>query len=76
MLFQQLDVKFLINKPIKGIIHIGTHECEERQFYIDHLYANDSNIVWIDALPEKVDKMRRMLPEAIILNECVSDSDT
>lgn len=75
MLIYFRDLKEFINKPIKGIIHIGAHECEERQGYIDNFNVNDSHIIWIDAIPEIVNKMKLIYSHATILNECVSNVD-
>lgn len=64
-----------IRKPIKGVIHIGAHECEERVPYIKNFSINDSHIIWIDAIPSKVNEMREKLPFSTILNECLSNVD-
>lgn len=64
-----------ITKPIKGVIHIGAHECEERDFYINHFNINDNNIIWIDALEEKVNKMKASNNKLLIFNECISNED-
>lgn len=34
---------------IKGILHVGAHECEEKAAYNSVLNVADSNIVWVDA---------------------------
>ena len=67
--------ELLITKPIKGIIHIGSHECEERSNYIDYFHINDSQIIWIDAIYEKVQQMKQIFPSIIIYNECISNID-
>lgn len=41
------------NIHINGILHIGAHECEEYQHYINE-GIDPLKIIWIDALPEKV----------------------
>jgi FkbM family methyltransferase len=41
------------NISIKGAFHIGAHECEELGFYT-HIGINPHDVVWIDALPNKV----------------------
>ena len=47
------------NIKIKGILHVGAHECEELDEYINYgLTQND--IIWIDALQEKVDSMNKL----------------
>jgi FkbM family methyltransferase len=41
------------NISIRGILHIGAHECEELGLYAN-LGVNASNIIWIDGNKEKV----------------------
>jgi FkbM family methyltransferase len=51
----------LLNKYniiIKGVLHIGAHECEEKTFYNNYLKLNDESIIWIDANEEKVNDMK------------------
>lgn len=69
--FGDLEIK----TPVKGVVHIGAHECEERQGYIDNFKIDDSNIIWIEANPDIVNKMRPVYPHATILSECVSSED-
>ena len=40
------DLKEYFNKPLKGAIHIGAHEGEEKIWYKDN---NINPIIWIDA---------------------------
>lgn len=44
------------NISIKGILHIGAHECEELPIYIQH-GINPSNIDWIEANEKIATKM-------------------
>ena len=69
--FQEL----LVTKPIKGVIHIGAHECEERSGYFHFFNINDSHIIWIDAISEKVQEMKIKYPFITIYNECISNVD-
>jgi spermidine synthase len=46
------------HKNVKGILHIGAHECEELQAYINHGVSCDS-IDWIEANPELVERMNQ-----------------
>lgn len=64
-----------ITKPVKGVIHIGAHECEERGGYIHYYGLDDSKIIWIDALNEKVEKVKSLNNGIKIFNECISDID-
>jgi len=45
---------------IKGVIHIGAHLCEEKEFYNNILKVDDTNIIWVDAIEEitKINKER------------------
>jgi len=42
--------------------------------YLKVLNLTDNDIIWVEALPEKVDKIKKK-PNIIILNECISDKD-
>lgn len=64
-----------ITQKIRGVIHIGAHECEERTKYFNHFGISDSNIIWIDALKLKVEKMKELIPTLRIFNECISKTD-
>lgn len=64
-----------ISKPVKGVIHIGAHECEERILYLQNFGLNDSNIIWVDALPNKVIEIKNKYPSIKIFNECISSTD-
>jgi FkbM family methyltransferase len=39
---------------VTGVLHIGAHNCEELQFYKDHLQISPENIVWVDAMEDKI----------------------
>jgi FkbM family methyltransferase len=43
---------------IRGAIHIGAHECEEKGFYNNILGLNDSKIIWVDGNENKVNEMK------------------
>jgi hypothetical protein len=52
MLIDIHKVKTLLqnhNIQIKGILHVGAHECEEKQAYNIILNVADKDIIWIDA---------------------------
>lgn len=40
-----------------GILHIGSHECEELEAY-EQNGVNRQNVYWVDAIKEKVDLMK------------------
>ncbi len=56
MLITISEIKPFI-KNIKGIIHIGAHECEERESYIRELNINDNKTLWFEANERKVNEM-------------------
>jgi FkbM family methyltransferase len=41
------------NIQVKGVLHIGAHECEELPFY-HRLGLTDEQVLWIDAMPNKI----------------------
>jgi FkbM family methyltransferase len=68
------EISFLLKKfniNIKGILHVGAHECEEYPTYLDFT----SNILWIEALPHLIEKNLQKYPELNIVNAVVSDKD-
>jgi len=64
-----LSGKYNIN--FKGILHVGAHECEEIKDYECYLPRN--KILWIEALPEKVDFSKKKYDNVLIENAVVSD---
>jgi FkbM family methyltransferase len=42
---------------LRGVLHIGAHECEEQEVYLRHNVDN-SNIYWIEAMEDKVKLMK------------------
>ena len=42
---------------LRGVLHIGAHECEEQAVYLRHNVDN-SNIYWIEAMEDKVKLMK------------------
>ena len=42
-------------RQIKGILHIGAHECEEKEEYNKH-GIDDSRIIWIEGNPDLVER--------------------
>lgn len=59
------------NIIFKGILHVGAHECEELNDYVRYLPMD--KILWIEALPEKVEFSRNRYPKLLIENAIVSD---
>lgn len=65
----QLVQKYNIN--FKGILHVGAHECEELSEYERFLPRN--KILWVEALPNKVELCKYKFPNINIENAIVSD---
>jgi len=66
---RDLANKYSIN--IKGVLHVGAHECEELYDYLQHVSMKQ--ILWIEALPEKVELCQQRFPGILIENAVVSD---
>ena len=61
------------NIDITGVLHIGAHECEEMPFY-SQLGLDDKDVIWIDAISEKVEQAKNKgVPN--IYNAVVTDKD-
>jgi len=60
MLITIAELKARFNINIKGILHIGAHNCEELGDYISG-GVNLSNIYWIEALPRLVEKTNALI---------------
>lgn len=43
------------NINITGAFHLGAHECEEIQFYTNYLKLKLNDLLWIEAMPNKVE---------------------
>jgi FkbM family methyltransferase len=76
MLISQEDVIAALNaaniKPT-GVLHIGAHECEELSFY-ERIGILQENIVWIDAIDEKVQQSKaRGIPN--VFKAVITDKD-
>ena len=70
--FQQIFDKYKLK--IKGILHIGAHECEEFGDYARNNIPAD-NQLWIEAIPEKTKVCKERIPNLNIVNAIVSDKD-
>ena len=55
----------------KGILHVGAHECEEIVEYDKHL--SRSNVLWVEALQDKVDLSKTKFEDILIEQAVVSD---
>ena len=59
------------NIQFRGILHVGAHECEELNDYERHISRN--KILWVEALPDKVEICKQKYPNVLIENAVVSD---
>ena len=66
----ELVHKYKIN--FKGILHVGAHECEELNDY--EKYISRNKILWIEALPWKVEQCKAHFSNLNIENAIVSDN--
>jgi hypothetical protein len=71
-----IDLKSMINEfnlNIRGIIHIGAHEAEEYESYIENGILSE-NQLWIEALPEKVDIINKKLPNLNVITAVLTNT--
>lgn len=59
------------NIHFSGVLHVGAHECEEINDY--EKYISRDKILWVEALPEKVEFSKNKFPKLLIENAVVSD---
>jgi len=52
------DFLKIYNISIKGVLHLGAHECEEKGFYNNILRIEDNRIIWVDGNKSKVNEMK------------------
>jgi FkbM family methyltransferase len=67
--FSLLFKKYNLN--ITGILHVGAHEAEEIVSYENCISRN--KILWVEAIPDKVEFCKNTFPEILIENAVVSD---
>jgi len=60
------------NISFQGILHVGAHECEEINDY--EQYISRDKMLWVEALPNKVQLCRDRYPGINIENAIVSDT--
>jgi hypothetical protein len=72
--FEEINkILLLKNIHITGSLHIGAHECEEINFY-NQLGLKNKDIIWIDAIPSKVNEaINRGIPN--VYNSVITDKD-
>lgn len=68
--FHHLVQKYGIE--LSGILHVGAHECEELHDY--EKYLPRDRILWVEAMPTKVEWCRRQFPGILIETAVVLDT--
>lgn len=71
MLIPNVIEKYKVD--LRGIIHIGAHDCEEIEMY--EKFIPRSKILWIEAIPEKVKLNKLKYPNLLIENVLITDKD-
>ena len=66
-LVQKYNIKF------QSILHVGAHLCEEINDY--EKYVSRDKIVWIEAIPSKVEECKVLYPNILIEQAVVSDKE-
>tara|TARA_B110001452_G_C15239291_1_gene429100 strand:- start:711 stop:1352 length:642 start_codon:yes stop_codon:yes gene_type:complete len=62
------------NITITGVFHIGACDCEELGFYNNKLGLENKDVIWIDAIKEKVENAKKR-GITTIYNEVITDKD-
>lgn len=68
MLIVDIFEKFPEYKPIKGVLHVGAHTCEEEPFYHKYGITNEQ-ILWVEANPDLIPKYKSNIVCAVIGDE-------
>jgi FkbM family methyltransferase len=72
--FQEIfEILLSKNITINGCFHVGAHECEEMDFY-NKLGVKNENVIWIDAIPSKVNEAKNRGINNIY-NAVITDKD-
>lgn len=61
-------------KHMRGVFHIGAHECEEREMY-NKCEIEDPKIVWIDGNDQKVNEMKEKYPSARVFSALIDEEE-
>jgi FkbM family methyltransferase len=65
------------NISIHGVLHVGAHDCEELGYYNTIFKLPSNNIVWIDAIQEKVSSaFSKGIPNVYLAVVSDKDNDT
>ena len=71
-----IKLDYLVNKyniTFKGILHVGAHECEE--IYDYEKYLTRDNILWIEAMNDKINLNKNNFKNLLIEQAIVSDEE-
>ena len=64
--------KYRLKNKIRGILHVGAHECEEKNDY--ERFAT-KNVYWVEAMKDKVQMMKERHQNINIYHAIISDQD-
>ena len=71
MIISLHDLVKKYNINFKGILHVGAHECEEIRDYENYISRN--NVLWVEAMKDKVDFCKSKYPKINIEQAVISD---
>ena len=71
MLIPLHDLIIKYNIQLRGVLHVGAHECEEIRDY--EQYVSRDKILWVEAMPDKVITSRNTYPGVQMVCAVVSD---
>lgn len=61
-------------KQMRGVFHIGAHECEEKEMY-NKCDIEDATIVWIDGNDQKIKEMKEKYPSARLFSALIDETE-
>jgi FkbM family methyltransferase len=74
MLIRLSDLTKKYGLKLTGVLHIGAHQCEERDWYHEE-GVTDANIIWLEGNEALVDRQRAKDPAVQIFEALVSNKD-
>ena len=77
MLFHPLELIQILNQhTVRGIIHVGAHLCEEKDYYNKILQIPDNKILWVEGNPKTASEAKEKHPTANIVTAlCSNEND-
>lgn len=74
MLIDIQRIKQHLNKPLTGLIHVGAHECEEKDIYQSlGLSSENHQVMWFEADPSTFGKAKSIYPNYDIRHALLKD---